>query len=63
LSLLILPLLISSKDLIKLLDLALEVSLLDKAAIIKDKVVVGSRASILIIYKKAIKSLYKVGQE
>jgi hypothetical protein len=56
-----LPLLINSKDLIELLDLVLEVGLLDKAAIVKDKITAGFKASILIIYKKAIKSLYRVG--
>jgi hypothetical protein len=61
--LLILLLLISSKDLIKLLGLALEVGLLDKAVIIKDKVAVGSRVLISIIYKEAAESLYRVGQE
>jgi hypothetical protein len=61
--LLILPLSISSKDLIKLLSLALEVGLLDKAAIVKDKAAAGSRVSISIIYKEAAESLYRAGQE
>jgi hypothetical protein len=63
LSLLILSLLISSKDLIELLGLALEVGLLDKAAIVKNKAAVGSKALISITYKEAAESLYKVGQE
>jgi hypothetical protein len=43
--------------------LALGVGLLDKTVIVKDKVAVGSRALILIIYKEAVESLYRVGQE
>jgi hypothetical protein len=52
-------LIINSKDLIKLLSLALEIDLLDKVAIVKDKVVISFKILILIIYKEAIKFLYK----
>jgi hypothetical protein len=58
--LLILLLLISFKDLIELLVLALEVGLLDKAVIVKNKIAIGFRVLILIIYKEAAEFLYKV---
>jgi hypothetical protein len=58
--LLILALLISFKDLTKLLDLALGVGLLDKTTIIKNKATIDSKALISIIYKKVAEFLYRV---